>query len=184
MAKTAVKREAVPVPASPEELARFIGQIGEHQRALATIQTGLNDRIERLKAQIVVQTQSHQEAIEQLFEGVFAFAQTHRDELTEGGKTKTAHLPTGDISWRMTPPAVSIRNAEGVTELCKSLGLFRFIRVKEEPDKEAMLKESDIAEKIKGVTISQHEEFVVKPSEVGIEVSGRTEKLQKKTGGK
>jgi len=42
-----------------------------------------------------------------------------------------------------------------------------------------MLKEPKVAEKIPGVTIKQREEFVVKPSEVEIEVSKDTVKLKK-----
>ncbi len=41
-----------------------------------------------------------------------------------------------------------------------------------------MVKNQPIKE-IKGVTISQKEEFVVKPSEVEIEISKDTKKLQK-----
>ena len=179
--KTTVKRVAVPVPKSPEETAKFIGKIGKHQRALQEIQTRLNEKIEKLKVLAVDESQSHQAEIKDLFEGVFVFAESHRDELTEGGKTKTVHLPTGDISWRITPPAVSLRRVKDIIAACKQLRLKRFIRTKEEIDKEAMLKEPDIATGIKGVSISQREEFVVKPSEVEVEIS---QKLQKKTGTK
>lgn len=43
----------------------------------------------------------------------------------------------------------------------KKLGLVRFLRVKEEIDRTSMLKERKVAEPIKGVSITQSEEFVV-----------------------
>jgi len=42
-----------------------------------------------------------------------------------------------------------------------------------------MLKEPEESVKIKGVKIEQREDFVVKPSEIGIEISKNTKKLQK-----
>jgi len=88
-------------------------------------------------------------------------------------------LPTGDVFWRMTPPSCLIRNVENVIAQCKALGLDNFIRVKEEPNKTAMLREPEVAEQIKGVKITQKEEFVVRPSEVEIEISQDTKKLKK-----
>jgi len=180
--KKSVKREVIIVPNSIEEVSKFIGEIGKHQRELDKLQTGLNNRVEEIKAKTIANSLPHQEKISQLFEGIFVFVQSHRDELTENNKKKTVHFPTGDVLWRLTPPAISYKNAKKIISLCKSLGLERFIRIKEEVDKEAMLKEPDEAARIKGVKICQKEEFVVKPSEIEIEISGTTEKLRKKTG--
>lgn len=177
--KKPVKRTTVAVPKSREGLAEFVRQIGDHRRAIDTAQIRLNNQIERLKAQAGEVSRPHEEAIGQLLEGAFVFAAGNREELTEGGKTKTVQLPTGVILWRTTPPSASIRNKEVVIASCESLGLTRFIRVRKEPDKEAMLKEPEVAKTIKGVTITQREEFVVKPSEVDVEISESTKKLQK-----
>ena len=177
--KKSVKRTTVVVPKSVEEIGDFISKIGEHQRELTKIQTRLNNQVEKIKAQAVEEGFSHQEMIDQIFDGIFIFAQSQREELTEKGKKKTVQFPTGEIQWRLTPPAVSYQNAKKVIELCRSLGLEHFIRIKEEVNKEAMLKEPEKAVKIKGVKIEQKEEFVVKPSEIEIEISKDTKKLQK-----
>jgi len=177
--KKAVKRTSVIAPKSIREVAVLIRQVGEHQRKLTQIQTDANNQIEKIKKQAMERSLGHQQRIDQLFEGIFIFAQANRDGLTEKGKKKTVSLPTGDILWRLTPPAVSLKGVEKVIKLCQTRGLARFIRVKKEVDREAMLKEPKVAGKIPGVTIRQKEEFVVKPSEVEIEVSKDTAKLKK-----
>lgn len=174
-----VKRVVLPVPASLEEVADYVRRIGGYQRALTLIQARTNERIEAIKAQATTDCIPHQDEIEALFEGVYIFAQSHRNELTEGGKKKTVNLPTGDVCWRMTPPAVSIKDEAEVLLRLKEMKLQRFIRPKEEPDKEAMLKEPEVAKSIKGITISQHEEFVVKPSETNIEIPRKIPKKNK-----
>jgi len=179
--KKSVKRETIAVPKSIEEAAEFVGRIGQNQRSLERIQTGLNNQIEKIKAQAMANSLSHQESIDQLFEGLFIFAQSCRDELTEGGKKKTINLPTGDILWRLTPPSVSLKNVEKIIKFCKNSGLDRFVRIKEEVNKEEMLKDPESAKKISGVTIGQKEEFVVKPSETNIEIPRDAKKLQRKT---
>ncbi len=114
-------------------------------------------------------------------EGLFAYAEAHRDELTNHGKRKTVEVPTGTFGWRMTPPAVTLRGIEQILGSLKSLKLGRFIRTQEEVDKEAMLKEPDVAKTVKGVSIGQHEEFVAKPAELEVEIATHVDKLKKAT---
>lgn len=184
--KMRIKRPVVAVPQYLDEAAQFLSLIGQEQRkiekiqtALKKIQTALNEKIEELKAKAMTEIKPLDEKISELFEGLFIFAQSNRDELTEGGKRKTVEMPTGYIAWRMTPPAVSIANIKKVLIRLKELGLQRFIRPKEEINKEAMLKEPKIAKTIKGVSVNQHEEFIVKPSELEIEIVSDGKKLKK-----
>ena len=172
------KREVVAVPKSLDEAAQFLAQIGKEQRAADKIQSGFNAAVDKLKTQAMVDVEPHQKKVSQLLEGLFAFAETHRDELTDGGKHKTVEVPTGTFGWRMTPPAVSLRDVKSILRSLKSLKLTRFVRTKEEVDKEAMLKEPDIAKTVKGVTISQREDFVAKPSELEIEIVTKVDKLK------
>jgi len=79
----------------------------------------------------------------------------------------------------MTPLSVSLRDAESILKSLRSLGLQRFIRIKEEVSKEAMLKEPDVAKTVKGVSISQREEFVAKPAELEVEIATQVDKLKK-----
>ncbi|MBI4120347.1 MAG: host-nuclease inhibitor Gam family protein [Parcubacteria group bacterium] len=68
-----------------------------------------------------------------------------------------------------------------VLKVLQTLGLSRFIRTIEEPNKQAMLEEAEIAKTVKGVKIEQHEEFIVKPDQWEAEIVSRSDKLSKKT---
>ena len=173
------KKVVIAVPKSLDEAAQFLAQIGEGQRAADKIQLDINTKVEQLKAQAMADVKPHQEKISQLVEGLFAYAEVHRDELTDGGKRKTIEVPTGIFGWRMTPPAVSLRDVKSILKNLKSLGLKRFIRTKEEIDKEAILKEPNVATTVKGVSISQHEEFIAKPAELEVEIATQVDKLKK-----
>lgn len=174
-----LKRAVTAVPKSLGEAAQFLAQIGEEQRATNEIQSGFNAAVDKLKTEAMSAVEPHQRKVSELVEGLFGFAEANRVGLTDGGKRKTVEVPTGTFSWRMTPPAVHFTKVKDVLAALKKMKLKRFIRVKEEPDKEAMLKEPEVAKSIKGITITQHEEFVVKPAELGVEVVTQVGKLKK-----
>ena len=111
----------------------------------------------------------HAGVIEQFRHGIHIWAEANRSELTRDGKTKTVKLAAGEISWRVRPPKVRITGEGIVAEALKRLGLERFLRTKQEVDKEALLREPEAAKAIPGVTISQREDFVVVPHESQIE---------------
>lgn len=173
------KKVVIAVPKSLDEAAQFLAQIGEEQRATDKIQSDLNAEVDKLKTKAMADIDPYQKKISQLIEGLFAYAEAHRDELTDGGKRKTVEVPTGIFGWRMTPPAVSLHNVKSILEGLKSLGLKHFIRIKEEINKEAMLKEPELAKTVKGVSISQREEFVAKPAELEVEITTQVDKLKK-----
>ncbi|MDP3900711.1 MAG: host-nuclease inhibitor Gam family protein [bacterium] len=180
MAKTKnLKKKVIEVPKDLVEAASFIKEIGDKQREINKIQDDLNAKIEELKEQAVNNSIGYQKIIETLMEGLFAYANANREELTDNGKKKTVNLPTGTLAWRMTPPSVILRKVDEVIKALKQLKLDRFIRTKEEVDKEAMLKEPEVAKTVSGVTISQHEEFSVKPAEAGVEITEKVDKLKK-----
>ena len=173
------KKLVIGVPKNLEEAARLLAEIGKEQRATDEVRLGLNAAVDKLKAEAMAADEPHQEKISQLVEGLFAFAEARRDELTDGGKRKTVEVPTGWFGWRMTPPAVSLHDVKSILESLKTLELKRFIRTKEEVDKEAMLREPEIAKTVKGVSISQHEEFVAKSEQVELEIVTQVKKLKK-----
>ena len=72
-------------------------------------------------------------------------------------------MGTGEISWRKTPPRVAVRGAETVINTLMSLGLDRFVRNKPEVNKEAILLDKEAVTGIKGISITQREELVIKP---------------------
>lgn len=164
------KKPVVPLPKNLDEAAHFLATIGKAQRALEKIHTDLNEKVEQLTAQAREDARPHEETVAVFFAGLYAYAQDQRETLTENGKRKTVELPTGTLLWKKTPPAVTIKDLEAVLRNLKALGLERFIRQKEEVNKEAMLSEPEVAQTVGGVTIGQYEEFVAKPRELQIEL--------------
>lgn len=167
MAKGAKKLAAnYRVPQDDGEANGFIHALGEVRRELALSTAAMNDELARVRL-------GHEQAAEPLKErekalllGLEAYASANRDRLTGGGKVKFHQFASGFVRWRARPPKVSIRSAETVVETLRALGLGRFIRTKEEPNKEAMLAEPEIARGVAGVSIgSEGEDFVVEPHE-------------------
>jgi phage host-nuclease inhibitor protein Gam len=153
-------------PQTREDCAVWIKALGDTQRELARVETEMNDAIAEI-------TQTYQPRIDELKAniaakqtGIQTWAEAHREELTEGGKTKTANLITGLVQWRQRPPSVTIRGVDAVLETLERLGLSRFIRTKREPNKEAMLNEPEAVKGVAGITIVQGvEDFIVTPFE-------------------
>lgn len=168
---TRIKTEAAgaSVPQSREEVSEAIAQIGVAQRERLRIQAAMNDELSVIKQCYEDEAKPYADQIAALSRGVHLWCEAHRAELTRDGKTKTANLSSGEVKWRMRPPSVAIRAADAVLEALKKLGLHRLIRIKEEPNKEAILLEPAVVEHIKGISISQKEDFVIVPFESELE---------------
>jgi phage host-nuclease inhibitor protein Gam len=130
----------------------------------------MNDEIAAIKQRYETAVNPIRDEVTSLTDGIATWASAHRAALTGDGRTKTADLGTGRISWRRRPPRVSIRNVDAVLQKLKSLGLHKFIRTKEEINKEAMQAEPEAARGIVGVTIgSAGEDFIVEPFEADLQ---------------
>ncbi|MGA8147800.1 MAG: host-nuclease inhibitor Gam family protein [Gallionellaceae bacterium] len=165
--KTRIKAKAQAyVPQTEADTASDIRKIGDLQRQLLRDTADMNDAIAHI-------TQSYQPSLEvvgdqikTLQEGVQAYCEAHRDELTNGGKVKTANLVTGEVQWRQRPPSVRISKSEIVLETLARLGLSRFIRKVEEVNKAAILDEPDAVRGVAGITVvTGVEDFVITPFE-------------------
>lgn len=162
--RTKTAAPAVPVPQSREEAARAVARIGEISRDIGILQADLDDEVSRAKERAEAMAEPLRQSMAALTEGLRVWAEANRQTLTDAGRVKFADLGTGKILWRFRPPKVSLRGADAVIETLRALGLGRFIRVKEEVDKEALLREPDVARSVPGVTIgSDGEEFIVEP---------------------
>lgn len=166
--KTRIKTNALPVPASQSEAETLLEEIGLLQRQVARIETEMNDALAEVKARHEEAARPLNEEIEAKFQALHAWAEANRAELLRKGG-KTAKLATGEVSWRTTPPSVSIRQPNVVIETLKRLGLSDLVRTKEEVNKEGILADPKRVEGIAGISISQREEFVAKPFESQIE---------------
>lgn len=168
---TRVKQDAASfrVPQHRDEVIEAIAEIGRLQRERTRIEASMNDELAKLREGWEQQAAPHLERIKELSRGIQLWCEVHRDLLTQGGKVKYAKLASGEIKWRMTPPKVVIRAVENVLEYLRKAGLNHLIRLKEEPNKEAILAEPDAVAGIKGITISQKEDFVIRPFETELE---------------
>lgn len=152
-----------------DEVETAIKEIGDLNRELERLAIEQNDRLAAITEEYAPLMNAVKEKLEPKQDAVQAWCESRRDELTQNGKTKTGSFNTGEVQWRQRPPSVGIRGADAVLESLRTLGLVRFIRTKEEVNKEAMLNEPEIAATVAGVTIKTGiEDFVITPFEQDI----------------
>lgn len=149
-----------------DEVALAIKQIGDLEREQVRLSTQQADEKAAVDEKYTAQLTALKEQVKPLKKAVQTFCETRRLELTNGGKQKTAYFTTGEVQWRAKPPKVGISSMAKVIENIKNLGLFQFLRVKEEVNKEALLADPNNAKAIAGVSIRENEEeFVIKPND-------------------
>lgn len=168
MAKTTkLKSKAqVYVPQTKDDAAADVRKVGDLMRRLTRETADMNDLIAEITQRYQPTFDLLKEQIELLQDGVQGYCEAHRDELTNGGKVKSANLITGEVSWRQNPPSVRITKSDAVIEMLKRLGLDKFIRSKEEINKDAILNEPDEVRGVAGITIvTGVEQFVITPFE-------------------
>lgn len=159
------------VPQSKSDCALYIKNLGDVQRDFERQRADMNDAIATI-------TKNHQPTLEALQNrllalqaGIQTWCEANRATLCEG-LSKTANLVTGEVSWRQRPPSVGIRGADTVIETLQRMGLERFVRTKEEINKEAMLNEPDAVRGIAGINIvSGVEDFSITPFAVLVEAA-------------
>lgn len=171
MAKARVKSAAVAVvvPQTRDQVVEAIAEIGRRQRERDRITAQMNDELAAVKQRFEQAARPHAEAIRSLTQGVQIWCEANRAALTEGGRTKTARLASGEVRWRMTPPKIVLKGIETVLQALRMSGLQRFIRTKEEVNKDALLMEPAVARLVPGVSVVQAEEFVIVPFETELE---------------
>lgn len=165
--KTRVKNAAqTAIYQSREEVQGAIKEIGDKQRELQRLATEMNDELAAISERYAPLIEAVKDEIKPMQKGVQMWCEVHRNALTDNGKVKTAQLLTGEVSWRFKPPSVTVRNAEAVIDVLEKVGLSRFVRVKKEVNKEAVLAEPQAVSAIEGISIkSGEEEFIIKPFE-------------------
>lgn len=154
------------VPQSSDECAEAINQIGRMQREIAVTQAAMNDAIAIITDDYTGRITPQQQQMKLLQEGVQSWCEANRTELTDNGKSKSAGFVTGAVQWRQRPPSVQVRGAESVIETLLRLGLTRFVRSKDEINKEAILNEPSAVSGVAGISIKTGvEDFVITPFE-------------------
>lgn len=162
------------VPQSKDDCAAAIRTLGDLVRTFERQRAEMNDAIAAIAQQHQPVLSDLQEQITALRTGIQAWCEAHRVQLCgeDDRLGKTANLVTGEVSWRQRPPSVSIRGVETVLETLERMRLTHFIRVRSEPNKEAMLAEPDLVRGIAGITIvTGIEDFTITPFEAEAEVT-------------
>lgn len=183
-AKTKAAGSNLPVPQNDAEAEQLVAQLGALQRDHALVQARHDAVVahhEEAHGKAVKAFQERQTAI---IEGLSIWATANRDRLTNGGRTKTVQLATGEISWKFGTAAVAHRGLkqEEVVGAIRArmdavyveaqqhkrdrrheahdqaMAEYRmlglFIRNKATLDKDAMHANRRLAEKIPGVTFT------------------------------
>lgn len=164
-----VKKTAVPYACqSREETQEAIRQLGDAQRELTRIETLMNDEIAAITSREKARIDALTERVDSLTSGIHWWCEANRTALCAGGG-KTANLVTGEVSWRQRPPSVTVRGADKVISTLKALGLSRFVRNKEEVNKEAVLADPHAVVGVPGIAFVQGvEDFAITPFEVEV----------------
>lgn len=156
------------VPQSRDDCAIYIKHLGDVQREFERSRGEMNDAIAHITKSYAGVLEAQTMRVKNLQAGIQTWCEANRAQLLEGGG-KTANLITGEVSWRQRPPSVTIRGAESVIETLQRMGLERFVRTKEEINKEAMLNEPDAVRGIAGVAlVSGVEDFGITPFAVNV----------------
>ncbi|EEK5000119.1 host-nuclease inhibitor protein Gam [Salmonella enterica] len=156
-------------PQSKEQVSADIKKIGDIQRELTRIETDANDQIAVIMGQNTPKIEALRAELDVLQKGVQTWCEANRSSITKGG-SKTANLITGEVAWRKNPDSVSIKGVKLVLETLKELKLNRFIRRKEEVNKDAILADREAVKGITGISIvSGKETFSITPFEQEIE---------------
>lgn len=166
--KKIVKAPTVQAAQSRDEAELLLADIGASQREVTRIEADMNDELSSIKAKFEEAAKPFNQAIQEKLLALQMWAEANRADLLPKGK-KTVQLATGEVQWRNPPPSVRITGADAVLEILRLKKLERFIRTKEEINKEAILADQEAVAGVKGISITQVEHFVAKPFEAEIE---------------
>lgn len=138
MAKRIKPVHTVPVIHSLEEADSALAQIAAFQRQLELIQNTMNDSIDAIKLEAEAGAEPLKQEIASLEKSLLHFAELRKAELFT--VKKSMHLQFGTIGFRASTKLKLIGKMswERVLQALRDTGQKACIRVKEEPDKEAL----------------------------------------------
>lgn len=130
------KRIAEPFLKGWREVDKTLQQIAQLQRELDLTDAALNESIEQLRAKYRQESEATEVRIKELVSQVKEYCDANPDEFKQ---RKTRVLTHGSVGYREST-IVQISDPQLTMELCEELGWYECIRVKREPDKEAIKK--------------------------------------------
>ncbi|MBL8396635.1 MAG: host-nuclease inhibitor Gam family protein [Candidatus Accumulibacter sp.] len=157
------------VPQTLEQADEAIAAIGGLQRHLARLTADMNDQLTTVKQAYEKRAEPLLKMLGELQEGTKIWCEANRAMLTRDGKTKTVPFPSGEVAWRMRPPSVSVRGTESALKRLRQIDAKRFIRTKEEINRQAILDHPEILTRVPELSITQGEDFVITPFDVPLD---------------
>lgn len=137
--KTKATAVAVQVPTDRDDCASAIRRLGDLMREHQLAKAKLDGEIAALTEAAAPTLNDLQSRIGALHQGIQTYCEGNRSALTNGLKTKTVNLITGEVVWRQRPPSVTVRQADVVIKTLKDLRLRDYVRTEEEVNKQAIL---------------------------------------------
>lgn len=154
------------VPQSIEAADRLVRQMGEVDKEISASDNKLNELKQETKRERARNKRLKQRRL-RLHVNVQAFADAHRDELTEDRKVKHFFFPGGGRGqWRFParPKLLVTGNPKAIIRALKRRpDWLTFVRVKEELNLDALKNHPDVVAKLRGARIDDSEYFTVDP---------------------
>ncbi|MEY9358985.1 phage host-nuclease inhibitor protein Gam [Bradyrhizobium yuanmingense] len=185
MVKAKAAAADVRIPQNRDEAAEMIAEYGKVAIEIMRIEADLNQALAGAKKTAEDLAAPFLKQAEDIYKGLHTYCAANRQQLLGNSGTKTVDFGTGTVKWRNNPPKVkitggedavveliSLKKAEAVEkkDLPTAASYGNFLRVKVEIDRDAMLKNPDLARTIPGVSIPKGREmFEVEP--FGAEIS-------------
>jgi phage host-nuclease inhibitor protein Gam len=183
MVKAKAAAADVRIPQNREEAAAMIAEYGAAAREVELIEAAMKESLIKVKQDAEKEALPHLQTAAKLFKGLQIFCEANRQTLLGNSGLKTAEFATGKVAWRFKPAKVTLsgdvediikrvmdKAADALARGETGENFMAFLRLKREVDKEAMLKNQDLARTIDGVRIGRGgETFEVEP--FGAEIS-------------
>lgn len=162
----------IPVPAGKAEAEKLLGEIGNLLREAHGFQDELNAEIAAAERRYGALAAARIEKARARFTALKKWAEKFRGENAYFKKVlKSIQFATGELSWRVTPPRVTVHDEAAAIAAIGKLGkgeLFIRTVTTTSLNKEALGDKGhrEIALQIAGITITQQEEFTARPTDV------------------
>jgi phage host-nuclease inhibitor protein Gam len=166
MTKRTKLAATAPTIKSIEDADAVLAKIAEHKREIALIENMLNERIDAEKANAAQEAQPHKTQIEVLGQALLNFSEYYKDELYKDRKSLA--LTFGSIGYRASTKIKLLykKTWEGGLEALQSEeAMDKYIRTKQEPDKEALKGLSEDRLKSFGCKLVQEDTFFFETAE-------------------
>lgn len=179
--KKKLQAMVVEIPTSIKGVDVGIRKIARIQNEIDSIAQDYAEKILALQEEAKMKISPLKKNVDSIFTGIYAYCSANRPALLDKGR-KTIDLPSGTICWRYNPPSVLFKHGLKIADviaILKKKRLGKFVRVKHEINKEAILLNPDAVAKIPEIRIVQEETFNVKPNDLKTEITGNPTDLQK-----